>query len=334
MDAPDPPRAPDPVQTAQAQTESNRETAITNAYLNRINQTSPFGSVNYQVEGTNPDGSPRFSQTTSLSAPVQGLFDNYMGLQNRLGGVAQGQIGQLENQLAQPFDLSTASGDKMWELQRARLDPMFQQREDSLKTNLLNRGIREGTEAWDRSMSNFGQQRNDAYNQMALTGDQWATQKAMLERSAPLNEFNALLRGQQVGMPQFQGVPGVSQAGTDVAGIHNAAFQNQMAAYNAQNNANNAFMGGLFGMGTSLLTAPMTGGGSLIGNIFSSDVRLKKDIVATGEIGPKGLPVVEWTYVWGGPRYRGYIAQDVLQTHPEAVYNIGGYLALDYARIV
>lgn len=324
MDAPDPPKAPDPVQTAQAQTESNRETAITNAYLNRINQTSPFGSVSYQVEGTNPDGSPRFSQTTSLSAPVQGLFDNYMGLQNRLGGVAQGQIGQLENQLAQPFDLSTAAGDKMFELQRARLDPMFNQREDSLRTNLLNRGIREGTEAWDRSMSNFGQQRNDAYNQMALTGDQWATQKAMMERSAPLNEFNALLRGQQVGMPQFQGVPGVQQAGTDIAGITNAAFNNQMASYNAQNAQNNAFMGGLFSMGAAAL--PLLP--------FPSDYRLKTDIVATGEIGPKGLPVVEWTYVWGGPRYRGYIAQDVLQTHPEAVHEIGGYLALDYARII
>ncbi len=323
MDAPDPPRAPDPVQTAQAQTESNRETAITNAYLNRIDQTSPFGSVNYQVEGTNPDGSPRFSQTTSLSAPVQGLFDNYMGLQGQLGNIANSQAGQIGQMYSQPFDLSTAAGDKMFELQRARLDPMFQQREDSLRSQLLNRGIREGTEAWDRSMSQFGQQRNDAYNQAMLTGDQWATQKALLERSTPLNEFVGLTRGQQVGTPQFQGVPGVSQAGTDVAGITQNAFANDMALYNAQNAQNNAFMTGMFNIGAAAI--PL---------FRSSDVRLKTDIVATGNTGPKGLTEYEWTYVWGGPRYRGYMAQDVLHTHPQAVHEVGGYLALNYAEIV
>lgn len=318
-----PPPAPDPVATAQAQTASNRETAITNANLNRVNQTTPWGSSNWSVDGTNPDGTPRYSQSTTLSEPVQGLFDNYFSSQNRLGQIGINQLDGLANQLAKPMDLGTASSDKIWELQRARLDPMFQQREDQQRNQLLNRGIREGTEAWDRSMTNLGQQRNDAYNQMALTGDQWATQKAMAERSAPLNEFNALLKGNQVGMPQFGAIPGVQQAGTDVAGITQNAYNQQLQSWNMENQQQNAFLGGLMGLG-----------GTLGGAYMMSDARLKMDILSTGEHGPKGLPVYEWNYVWGGPRYRGYMAQDVLHTHPHAVGEIGGYLALNYAEIV
>jgi hypothetical protein len=126
-----------------------------------------------------------------------------------------------------------------------------------------------------------------------------------------------------VGTPQFQGIPGVSQAGTDIAGITNAAFNQEMQAYNAQNAQNNAFMGGMFQIGAAAI--PL---------MRPSDVRLKTDIVATGNTGPKGLTEYEWTYVWGGPRYRGYMAQDVLHTHPHAVHEIGGYLALNYAEIV
>ena len=322
MNAPDPPKAPDPTVTAQAQTQSNKETAIANANLNRVNQTTPWGSSTWNIDGTNDDGTPKYSQQTNLSPQTQGLFDTYMNAQGKMGDIATGQLGQLQNQLAQPFDLSSAAGDKIFELQRTRLDPMFDQRQTGLQTQLMNRGIREGTEAWDRAMGNFGQQRNDAYNQAMLTGDQWATQKAMLERTAPLNEFNALLKGNQVAMPQFGAVPGVQQAGTDVAGITQNAFNNQMAGYNANNAQNNAFMGGLFSMGAAAMPFMM------------SDVRLKTDIEATGETGPKGLPEYEWTYVWGGPRFRGYMAQDVLHTHPQAVHEIGGYLALNYAEIV
>lgn len=322
MKSSSPPPAPDPVKTAEAQTKSNKETAIANAHLNRVNQSTPWGSSTWNISGYNEDGTPRYEQTTSLSEPVQGLFDKWFSSQNQLGDIAQGQLGQLSSHFSQPFDLGTAAGDKIWELQRARLDPTFDQRQTALQTQLTNRGIREGTDAWDRAMMNLGQQRNDAYNQAMLTGDQWATQKAMAERMAPLNEFNALMTGNQVGMPQFGAIPGVQQANTDVAGITNSAYQNQLAGWNAQNQQNNAFMGGLFGLGAAAMP------------FMFSDARLKADIVATAETGPKGLPVYEWTYVWGGPRHRGYMAQDVLHTHPEAVHDIGGYLALDYSRIV
>jgi hypothetical protein len=60
----DPPPAPDPRVVAEAQTKSNKETAIANAYLNRVDQTSPYGTSTYQVVGTNPDGTPKTHKST------------------------------------------------------------------------------------------------------------------------------------------------------------------------------------------------------------------------------------------------------------------------------
>lgn len=45
------PTAPDPVVTAQAQTQSNVDTARTNAALNRVNQVTPYGNLTYTNSG-------------------------------------------------------------------------------------------------------------------------------------------------------------------------------------------------------------------------------------------------------------------------------------------
>jgi hypothetical protein len=52
----DAPNPPDPFATAQAQQNAFINSAIANAYLNRIDEVTPFGSVHYQE--INPDGSP------------------------------------------------------------------------------------------------------------------------------------------------------------------------------------------------------------------------------------------------------------------------------------
>ena len=64
----------------------------------------------------------------------------------------------------------------------------------------------------------------------------------------PLNTYNALATGAQVQNPSFNSVPTVNQAGTDVAGITNSAYQNQLQAYQQQM----AGINNLFGLGGSL----------------------------------------------------------------------------------
>lgn len=63
-----------------------------------------------------------------------------------------------------------------------------------------------------------------------------------------------------------------------------------------------------------------------------SDARLKRNVVRVGE-SPSGLGVYEWNYVWGGPRYRGAMAQEVFGKFPSAVGWLDGYMAVDYSAI-
>jgi hypothetical protein len=316
----DAPKPPDPEKVAAAQTKSNKATAIANAYLNRIDQTSPFGTNTYKVVGTNPDGTPKFAQSTEFSPEMQGIFDNYIGMTQGMGDIGQMQLGQLQQQYSQPFDLNTEAENKIVELQRARLDPLMQQQEAAIRTRLTNQGIREGTEAWDRAMSRQGQISNDAYNQMFINARQQGVNEALLQRQLPLNEFNALRTGSQVGMPQFTQVPGTQMANTDVAGITQNAYNQQMAQWNAQNQQNNAFMGGLFQMGAAAVP------------FMFSDRRLKTNVVEIGAL-PSGLKVYEFDYVWGGPRQIGVMAQEARDLFPHAVADFGGYLAVNYAEI-
>lgn len=317
----DPPPPPDPKVVAEAQTKSNKETAVANAYLNRVDQTNPFGSSSYQVTGTNPDGTPKFSQSTQFSQPVQGLFDSYMGMTQGMADVGTGQLQGLQQQYSQPFDLNTESENKIVAMQSARLNPELQRQDEGLRNKLSNQGIMEGTEAFDRAMERQGRTANDARNSMWLGARQQGVNEALMQRQLPLNEFNALRTGAQVSSPQFAGVPQTQQAGTNVAGIYSDNYNQQMQGYNIEQQSNNAFMGALGGV------AGMAAGGWM-----KSDIRLKRDIERTGSL-PSGLPTYEWQYIWGGPRERGVMAHEARELFPDAVREFDGFLSVDYSRI-
>ena len=75
------------------------------------------------------------------------------------------------------------------------------------------------------------------------------------------------------------------------------------------------------------------GGGGGGGGGGWSDRRLKRDIVRWGA-SPSGLPVYAFQYVWGGPRYLGVMAQDLLTLRPDAVHlDVSGYYWIDYTVI-
>lgn len=152
-------------------------------------------------------------------------------------------------------------------------------------------------------------------------------QQATALRDLPLNESNALLTGSQVAQPQFQNVPGVQQAGTDVAGITQNAFQDQFSNYNAQLQAQSAQQGGMFGLAGTL------GGAALL----ASDRRIKKDIQRVGTT-PGGAPVHAFHYKGEHPalpRHVGYIAQELMkhgQGHAVAK-TPSGLFAVSYGHV-
>ncbi len=65
---------------------------------------------------------------------------------------------------------------------------------------------------------------------------------------------------------------------------------------------------------------------------MASDRRLKKNIKLVGQ--ENGFNLYEFSYVWDlTRRYVGVMAQEVMQTKPEAVHRVGGWLAVDYEQL-
>lgn len=93
-------------------------------------------------------------------------------------------------------------------------------------------------------------------------------------------------------------------------------------------------LGGLGGIanqaGYGGLGSSLGGWGSALS--FFSDKELKENIVPRGT--QNGHKIYEFNYKDNPNRkYIGVIAQDVQKTHPEAVKEINGYLAVDYGKI-
>lgn len=104
-DSPAPPPVPDPVKTAQAQTESNVATAKESQKLNLIDQSTPLGSVTYSPgAGGDPE---RWSSSVSLSPTGQQSFDLQQQVSQALNKLALGGTSQVEGALGKPLDTSS-----------------------------------------------------------------------------------------------------------------------------------------------------------------------------------------------------------------------------------
>lgn len=262
------PKPPDPKVVAAAQTGSNVATAAANSYLNNVNQIGPEGNVTYSTDGfysiKDPSTGqtyqvPKWTQTTSLSPTGQQIFDINNQTDLNLATMGRDQSAKVADLLSQPIDLSNeATEGRLFELGSKRYAPQQEQQLESLRTRLANQGIGIGTEAYDREMENFNQGWNDRYNQLMLQGRAQSVQEALTKRNQPLNEIIGIGSGTQVGLPQFSvptnnyGIPG-----TDFAGITANNYNQQMNNYNQQMAQRNSALGGLFGLGGSLLTGFM-----------------------------------------------------------------------------
>ena len=86
------------------------------------------------------------------------------------------------------------------------------------------------------------------------------------------------------------------------------------------------------GAGTQVLDLTRT---APIGQIFGpmrSDIKLKENIEEVGT-SPQGYKIYEFNYKGGDVRFRGAMAQDVVQKNPMAVGIDQNYLTVDYSKI-
>jgi len=257
-----PPPAPDYAGAAQATASGNLEATRAATEANRINQYTPYGSLTYSRDPNAATPDSGWSQNINLNETGQKLLDYQNNAAIGLGeqtGQALNRVGQ---SLSQPFDYSSV-GDVQNAAQGAitsRLDPMWNQREQATNTQLINQGLRPGTEAYSNAMRDFNSGRNDAYQQAILAGINTMPQTyqmAQALRSQPLNELNALRTGSQVTNPTFNQVPQQqTTAGANMLGAAQAQGQSDMNAYNAQVGQQNSFTNGLMNMGAAYMMMP------------------------------------------------------------------------------
>lgn len=275
------PEAPDPEETAQAQSKWNVTTAEKTKDINAHDTFGPNGSVTWQRD---ENGRP-ISQTTSLNPESQKAFDANQVLRTNLATKATELSNQLPTEKFTLDGLPEAGGnvsvkntDHIADAQYNRFmslaQPQFDKQNNDNNVMLSDRGIPLGSEisdgernrvatgqneatsraGWDAILSagqeqsrQFGLDMGVEQRQDQIRGN--ALSDRLLERSQPFNELSSYVSGQPlINTPQGSNAGNVNIGSPDYQGL----VQNKYTAdLEAHNKAQQDFWGGLLG-GASL----------------------------------------------------------------------------------
>jgi hypothetical protein len=230
-----PPPAPDYAGAAQQQGQQSLRFAKLNAKLNRLDETTPYGSVDYRAK-RGPDGKPlknQFERIISLSPEQQRLYDLESGNAISSQGIAKGLQGALGDAVRNPFSLAgfgnaervgglgdpmragPGSRDEVEKALMSRYDALMQPDQErataQLDTQLRNQGLMPGTEAYDAEVRKLrtaqDQTRQDAMREAVVAGgaeesratglDLAKLQQALTQRLQSAG-FNNQTRGQSI----------------------------------------------------------------------------------------------------------------------------------------
>lgn len=267
-----------------------------------------------------------------------GQFFNNAANQRFNQNLAQGQfanqaVNQAFNQQLGAGQFGNQAAEQLYGMQMGQADlynrsggQLFQQ--DLAAQNLRNQALAQAAQMdiARQQAENAARQQQFQMEMQAAEQQNRLRQQAIAEqqlmRSMPLNEMNALLTGQQVGMPQM---PGFQAAGVaETPQLLNAANMQYNAALDAQNAKNAALgntMGGLFSLGSAAISNPF----------MFSDRRLKRNIK---RVGTHSIGVGIYDYDMAGYRQRGVIAQEVEAVRPDLVRrHASGYLTVNYGEL-
>ncbi|MCH7498868.1 MAG: tail fiber domain-containing protein [Nitrospinae bacterium] len=307
-----------------------------------------------------------FQATQTLAGPQQEMLD----LQNQagigFGKIANTQLTALSDRLSSPLpEFNEQYRTDAFNSTLERFAPIQEQDRQRMETMLANRGIGIGSEAWNRGTDDF----NRGITDFRLAADRQALGEAgqlygleAESRNQPINELMAMLSQSQVRSPSFINTPQSQIAAPNYQQAAYNSYAGELQNYQNQLDQQNSMFGGLAGMGGSYLGAPtfMSGGlfgagaGGLAGAAAYSDRRLKTNIRKIGVL-HNGLNVYSFNYIdliefilnlpcrvtqslasfvpWGKPSI-GVMANEVRRIMPHAVFNVGGYDAVNYAEVL
>jgi hypothetical protein len=261
------PATPDYTGAAQATASGNLDAARAATAANRVNQVTPFGTLQYSVTGKDPYGNPTWTSTSALSPDQQALYDYDIQTSKGLGALQQKGLGYVDQMLQSPFDTSKLpqtginAGEQMSESIMRRLQPTLAMEQKSFDANMANQGIPLGSEAYANAKRMFDERQNDRLVSSIIQGTQTGLQargqgfsEQAYQRNEPINTLNAVRSGSQVTNPNsfFVNAPQqATTAGADYLGAAGMTGNANIAAANAENAQRNAMIQGLFSIGSS-----------------------------------------------------------------------------------
>jgi len=265
----------------------------------------------------------RYNALNMAGNEAQRLYGMQMGARQQgvnealgAGNFANQAQGQLYGQLMGQANLANQAGQQAFgqNLAAAQFGNQAMNQAQNLDINRM--------QAMNQAQQQqFGQ--NLQYANMMNQLRQQAIAEQMQRRGMSLNEMNALLTGQQVGMPQMPSFQRSGVAETpQLLNAANMGYQAQMDAYNAQQAGFGNVMSGLFSLGAGALANPA---------FTFSDRRLKRNIK---RVGTHALGVGIYEFDMAGHRQRGVIAQEVEAVRPDLVKrHASGYLMVNYGAL-
>lgn len=312
------PPPPDFTGAAREQGNAARDIAHETVGANRPDQSTPWATSDWTK-----DANGNWTQDVQFKGPWAGLS----------GGLQQ----QAAANLSKPMDWSQfgtpGTGDSArnqaidaaYGQATSRLDPMWQQREQQARSQLMNEGLDPSSDAYRTAMGDMGRQRNDAYTsamnmaigQGTAAGDsvfrnnimaqQNAIANALRQRNQPMEEMQQMQGF--LGMPGFQNAsPYAPPNWLQAAGMQNDANYN---AWQGGNQAKSDFWSGLMQLAGQVGTAAAL-----------SDETAKQNIRRLPVEALPGVPFATWEWRPGfegsGPTF-GVIAQDLERAAPQYV---------------
>lgn len=281
-------------------------------------------------------------QQTALDARLaaQGI-----GMGSKAWETAQRRLGdQQARDKYQALNTAMSQGTQMYNSQLAANQQAYGQQANTFAANMgrNQQGFNQAAQAFglgnsamqaqnSMNMQNAGfnnQNMQNSFAQQQAISDyqnklrQQQIAEAQMRQLQPLNNINALMTGQQVGMPQM---PAFNTAGaaqpTNYLGAAQMQGQYNMDAAAMNNASANSTMQGIFNLGGQLGSAYML-----------SDRRLKRDIKKVGKLGK--LNLYSYRYVWDKVRHIGVMADEVKKVKPSAVMrHVSGYYMVDYSQL-
>lgn len=311
------------------------DTPSTGGYWNGQMWVETGGSKGHPA--TQGTWTPTYTATTTLSPEMQKIVNTNSENALQSGYLQNTLTKNAASTLSKPLDLSWGKiASNIYGLEKHTLDPQWAQASQVNAQSLADQGLTPGSQGAGYQNTQFGIDKGNAYNNAMLNAQGQAVQDITTQYNSPLNALSALRSNSQVQQPgvgqtasSAQGNVGAAPYANVAQGNYaigsqnfNAAQQAQQSQYQAQQQQQSQLMGGLFGLGSSLLS----GGLGLL-----SDRRDKTNIERLGKDDKTGLPIYAYDYKAGsrtGPKRVGPMAQDVEKKYPGSTTEVGGHLTI------